>query len=88
MVKLSQIVAKVGFTGQITLLVKINRNQTKALLDSSAGLSYVSPQVVERLNLLQKKKDHPYLVRLVDDKLAKYSRGQIIYKTEPVKVET
>jgi len=58
----------------------------KAMIDSGAQGSYISPNLVNRLRLPWNKKDKPYRLRNVEGKYVAYEQGSVDRETAPLTV--
>jgi hypothetical protein len=59
----------------------------KALLDSGAAITLISPKVVERLGIEYQTKKHPIAMVLADDSTIPYGKGMINLETKEVEIE-
>jgi hypothetical protein len=62
----------------------VNGRQLRALLDSGAGYTLISPDAIERLEIPFRIKDEPINVVLADDAPMEYGGGKIRFETTEV----
>ena len=62
----------------------IEGHTIQAMLDSGAQGNYISPNLVNRLQLLWKNKDEPYRLRTVEGELVDYGHGIVDMETAPL----
>ena len=55
-------------------------------MDNKVTKNYIAPQTAERLEILYKKKEHPYLLITILRELVLYKNNIINLKTGPVEV--
>ena len=67
---------------QLYATVSVQGHKIKALVDSGAARTVISPQTVEKYELLYRVKKNPILIILADEKPIEYRNGIIQLETK------
>lgn len=74
-------------TDHLTLIVRIRGTEIRALIDTGAQGNFISPRIVNRLELPWKRKLTPYRLRTVNGELVIYGNGIVDMETAHIQVQ-